>query len=74
MFILHVNSNGETTIKHLNLDLFYEGYPVFVVQIYPNSKCDFPEPIFEIILLEKFFSFQLPLNSSFKIDIKNRRF
>ena len=72
MFILHVNSNGETTIKHLNLDLFYEGYPVFVVQIYPNSKCDIPELIFEI--LEKFFSFQLPLNSSFKIDIKNRRF
>ena len=50
----NLNSKGDSTIKLLNLDLFYKGgYPVFVFRIYPDSKCHISAHIWDI---EKIFS------------------
>ena len=63
----NLNSKGDLTLKLLNLDLFYKGYPVFVLRIYQTQNV-ISQLIFEI--LERFFSFQLPLNISIKSRIK----
>ena len=65
MFIL--NSNGDTTIKHFNLGLFY---PVFVVRIYPNSKWHFLSSYLR--LKKSFFSFHMTsLEWFFQIFMKD---
>ena len=42
--LCNLNSKGNLTSKHLNLELFPEGggggVPGFVLQIYPNSNYD----------------------------------
>ena len=66
MFILNSNHHGDTTIKRLNFDLFYKGYPIFVARIIQIQNV-ISQLIFEIQKI-LFFSFQLPLNGSFKIE------
>ena len=57
------------TIKRLNLKLFYKGLPFLWYEFIENVTC----PLI-IEILEIFFGCQLPLNNSFKIDIKIGRF
>ena len=66
MFILNSNHHGDTTIKHFNFDLFYQGYPIFVARIIQIQNV-ISQLIFEILKI-LFFSFQIPLNGSFKIE------
>ena len=66
MFILNSNHHGNTTIKRLNFDLFYKGYPIFVVRIIQIQNV-ISQLIFEILKI-LLFNFQLPLNGSFKIE------
>ena len=49
----NLNSKGDSTIKLLNLDLFYKGVFRFCVRIYPDSKCHISAHIWDI---EKIFS------------------
>ena len=55
--MLKSNNNGDATIKCLNLDLFNEGYSVFVLRFYPNSNV-----IFQFIckILENFVHLSTP--------------
>ena len=65
----NLNSKGDLTIKLLNLDLFYKGGTPFLCYKFIQIQKGIYQLIFKI--LEKFFSFQLPLNISIKNGIKN---
>ena len=67
--MFNLNSRGDSTINLLNLDLFYKGGIPFLCSKFIKIQNVICQLIFET--LEIFFSFQLPLNSSFKNGIKN---
>ena len=65
----NLNSKGDLTIKLLNLDLFYKGDTPFLCYKFIQIQNGIYQLIFKI--LEKFFSFLLPLNIAIKNFIKN---
>ena len=71
-FIGTLNSKGDLTRKHLNLELVPEGgFPAFVLQIYRNSNCYTLYLSSYMRYCKIFFSFQLPFIRSFRKNQKH---
>lgn len=71
MFMFKLNSSGDRTIRRLNLDSFYKGGTPFLQYEFIQIQ----NVISELILRywKNVFSFQFPLNSSFKVGITDRK-
>ena len=69
MFTLNSNHHGDTTIKRLNFDLFYKGYPIFVARIIQIQNV-ISQLIFEIILKMKQQQHDINLRRTRKKNIR----